>query len=195
MDLNLPNILTLLRIALIPVFVVLFYLPGEWTHPACALVFLLAAVTDWLDGYLARRLNQTSAFGAFLDPVADKLMVAVALVLLVQNNPTAWFAIPAAVIIGREIAISALREWMAELGKRAAVAVSIIGKFKTTAQMLALLLLLYQQPIGIFPTHTVGMALLLIAAGLTLWSMLVYLKAAWPILNPPKSAQTPHDGA
>lgn len=195
MDLNLPNILTLLRIALIPVLVVLFYIPGEWTPPACALIFALAAVTDWLDGYLARRLNLTSAFGAFLDPVADKLMVAVALVLLVQSNPTAWFAIPAAVIIGREIAISALREWMAELGKRATVAVSIIGKFKTTAQMVALLLLLYKEPIGIFPTHKVGMALLLIAAALTLWSMLVYLKAAWPILNPPKTAKSTPDGA
>ena len=195
MDLNLPNILTLLRIALIPVLVVLFYIPGEWTNPICALVFALAAVTDWLDGYLARRLNMMSAFGAFLDPVADKLMVAVALVLIVQSNPSAWFAIPAAVIIGREIAISALREWMAELGKRATVAVSIIGKFKTTAQMVALLLLLYKEPIGIFPTHTVGMALLLIAAALTLWSMLVYLKAAWPILNPPKTAKSTHDGA
>ena len=195
MDLNLPNSLTLLRIALIPVFVVLFYLPGDWTHPACALIFTLAAVTDWLDGYLARRLNQMSAFGAFLDPVADKLMVAVALVLLVQSEPTIWMAIPAAIIVGREIAISALREWMAELGKRATIAVSIIGKFKTTAQMVAVILLLYRQPIGVFPVHAVGMALLLVAAALTLWSMLVYLQAAWPILNPPKTTGSRDDGA
>jgi CDP-diacylglycerol--glycerol-3-phosphate 3-phosphatidyltransferase len=195
MNLNLPNSLTLLRIALIPVLVLLFYLPGDWKHPACALVFALAAVTDWLDGYLARKLNQISAFGAFLDPVADKLMVAVALVLLVQGNPSIWVAIPAAIIIGREIAISALREWMAELGKRATVAVSIIGKFKTTAQMVAVLLLLYERPIGAFPTYTVGLALLLIAAALTLWSMLMYLRAAWPMLNPPKTAGRPHNGA
>jgi CDP-diacylglycerol--glycerol-3-phosphate 3-phosphatidyltransferase len=195
MNLNLPNTLTLLRIGLIPVFVLLFYLPGDWKHPACAIVFALAAVTDWLDGYLARKLNQMSAFGAFLDPVADKLMVAVALVLLVQTNPSVWFALAAAIIIGREIAISALREWMAELGKRATVAVSVVGKFKTTAQMLALLLLLYEHPIGVFPTHTVGLALLMIAAGLTLWSMLVYLRAAWPMLNPPKTTGSPHDGA
>jgi CDP-diacylglycerol--glycerol-3-phosphate 3-phosphatidyltransferase len=195
MNLNLPNSLTLLRIGLIPVFVLLFYLPGDWKHPACAIVFALAAVTDWLDGYLARKLNQMSAFGAFLDPVADKLMVAVALVLLVQSNPSVWFALAAATIIGREIAISALREWMAELGKRATVAVSIVGKFKTTAQMLALLLLLYERPVGAFPTHKVGLMLLMIAAGLTLWSMLVYLRAAWPMLNPPKTTGSPHDGA
>lgn len=195
MDLNLPNSLTLLRIALIPVFVVLFYLPGDWTHPACALIFTLAAVTDWLDGYLARRLNQMSAFGAFLDPVADKLMVAVALVLLVQSEPSVWMAIPAAIIIGREIAISALREWMAELGKRATIAVSIIGKFKTTAQMVAVILLLYREPVAGFPVHSVGMVLLLVAAALTLWSMSVYLKAAWPILNPPKTPGAHDDGA
>ena len=191
MTLNLPNVLTLLRIALIPVFVLLFYLPLRWSHLACALVFALAAATDWLDGYLARRLHQTSAFGAFLDPVADKLMVAVALVLLVQTNPTIWFTVPAAIIVGREIAISALREWMAELGKRATVAVSVVGKFKTTAQMLALLLLLYADPIGPFPTHAVGLTLLIVAAALTLWSMTVYLLAAWPVLNPPSDDKSP----
>ncbi len=195
MNLNLPNSLTLLRIGLIPVLMLLFALPGDWKHPAGALVFALAAVTDWLDGYLARRLNQISAFGAFLDPVADKLMVAVALVLLVQGHPSIWVAIPAVVIIGREIAISALREWMAELGKRAAVAVSVVGKFKTTAQMVAVSLLLYERPVGAFPTFTVGMALLLIAAALTLWSMLMYLRAAWPMLNPPKTTGSPRDGA
>ena len=182
MKLNVPILLTLLRIVLLPVFVVVFYLPGAWANAVSAVIFALAALTDWLDGYLARRLGQISAFGTFLDPVADKLMVAVALVLLVQTNPTPLFAIPAAVIVGREIAISALREWMAELGKRAHVAVSIIGKIKTMAQMLALLLLLYRNPIGGFPTYAAGMILLYVAAGLTLWSMVVYLRAAWPAL-------------
>jgi len=182
MQYNIPNILTLLRIALIPVFVVVFYLPFKWAHALCAAIFALAAVTDWLDGYLARRLKQTSAFGAFLDPVADKLMVAVALILLVQQNPSALFAIPAAIIVGREIAISALREWMAEIGERAHVAVSIIGKLKTTVQMIALLLLLYREPIGSFPTMMVGMVLFYAAAILTLWSMAIYIRAAWPIL-------------
>lgn len=186
MQWNVPNFLTLLRIALIPVFVVVFYLPYPWVHAASAAIFGLAAVTDWLDGYLARRLGQMSAFGAFLDPVADKLMIAVALVLLIDANPTTLhgtvLALPAAVIIGREIAISALREWMAEIGERAQVAVSIIGKIKTTAQMVALLLLLYRDPVGVFPTVTVGLVALYIAALLTLWSMLIYLRAAWPLL-------------
>ncbi len=181
--LNLPNLLTLLRIALIPVFVVVFYAPMKWAHLASAAIFGLAAVTDWVDGYLARRWSQTSAFGAFLDPVADKLMVAVALVLLVQVNPTPILAIPAAIIIGREIAVSALREWMAEIGERAQVAVSALGKFKTTAQMAALLLLLYRDPIGDLPTMTVGYVLLYTAAALTFWSMVVYLQAAWPTLR------------
>ncbi len=135
MQWNIPNILTLLRIVLIPVLVVVFYLPGPWSYQISALIFGVAAITDWLDGYLARRLQQTSPFGAFLDPVADKLMVAVALVLLVQDNPSELFAVPAAVIIGREIVISALREWMAEIGARTRVAVSIVGKVKTTLQM------------------------------------------------------------
>ena len=132
----------------------------------------MAALTDWLDGYLARRLGQTSAFGAFLDPVADKLMVAAALVLLVQAIPTPLMAVAAAIIIGREIAISALREWMAQLGKHARVAVSTVGKIKTTAQMVAVLLLLYREPLWFFPTLEVGMGLLVVAAALTLWSML-----------------------
>jgi len=145
-------------------------------------IFALAAVTDWLDGWLARRLEQTSAFGAFLDPVADKLMVAVALVALVTENPSAFFALPAAVIIGREIAVSALREWMAELGKRATVAVNVIGKFKTGAQMIAIILLVYGAPLLGLPTVALGMLLLYAAAGLTLWSMIVYLRAAWVVL-------------
>lgn len=180
---NFPNILTLGRIALIPVFVVAFYLPVTWSHEASALIFALAAITDWIDGFLARRWSQTSAFGAFLDPVADKLMVAVALVLLIQENPTPLMAIPAAIIIGREIAVSALREWMAEIGERAQVAVSALGKFKTTAQMLALLLLLLRDPIFSFPSLVVGYVLLYTAAALTLWSMVVYVQAAWPILT------------
>lgn len=178
---NLPNILTFARIAAIPVFVVVFYLPTPWANEAATVLFAIAAVTDWVDGYLARKWGQTSAFGAFLDPVADKLMVAVVLVLLVQREATPWLAIPAAVIIGREIAVSALREWMAELGERAQVAVSVVGKFKTTAQMIALILLVYRDDIWIFPTEIVGYVMLYIAAGLTLWSMILYLQAALPM--------------
>jgi CDP-diacylglycerol--glycerol-3-phosphate 3-phosphatidyltransferase len=180
---TLPNILTLLRIILIPVLVIVFYMPVQWSYQVSAMVFGLAAVTDWLDGYLARRLKQTSVFGAFLDPVADKLMVAVALVLLVQDNPSVLFVIPASIIIGREIAISALREWMSEIGERTRVAVSVIGKIKTITQMVAILLLLYRASIGPFPTHEVGVALLYMAALLTIWSMLVYMRAAWPIIT------------
>ncbi|BCO30654.1 CDP-diacylglycerol--glycerol-3-phosphate 3-phosphatidyltransferase [Thiohalobacter sp. COW1] len=187
MNYNLPNLLTLLRLALIPVFVLVFYLPFGWAHVAVTAIFGIAALTDWLDGYLARRWEETSAFGAFLDPVADKLMVATALVLLIERVPVTGMpgvlmAIPAAVIIGREITISALREWMAEIGERARVAVSVIGKIKTTAQMIALLLLLYREPIAGFPTAIVGMICLYIAAILTLWSMILYLRAAWPLL-------------
>lgn len=183
MLLNIPNLLTLLRILLIPVFIVLFYLPVSWNHLACAAVFALAAITDWLDGFLARRLQQTSPLGAFLDPVADKLMVAAALVLLVQGDPTPWLAVPALVIIGREITISALREWMAEVGARAQVAVSEIGKIKTTVQMVAILLMIYQAPWLGMPIYTIGFVLLYVAVVLTLWSMMVYLRAAWPSLS------------
>ena len=191
---TIPNILTLLRIILIPVLVVVFYMPGQWSYQLSAAIFGLAAVTDWLDGYLARRWEQTSAFGAFLDPVADKLMVAVALVLLVQDNPSPLFAVPAAIIIGREIVISALREWMAEIGARTKVAVSIVGKVKTTLQMVSIVLLLYKVPLGPLPTHTTGVILLYIAAILTLWSMFVYLKAAWPILSGAEGGSS-QDGA
>ncbi len=180
---TIPNLLTLFRILMIPVFVVFFYLPVSWSNIAATAVFGLAAITDWLDGYLARRLQQQSPFGAFLDPVADKLIVAAALVMLVQANPTIWFVIPAIIIVGREIAISALREWMAEIGERAHVAVSMIGKIKTTMQMIALLLLLFKAPLGPFPTHDAGMVLLYAAAILTLWSMIIYIRAAWPILT------------
>ena len=184
--LNIPNSLTLLRIALIPVFVLFFYQPVGWSYLITTAIFGLAAVTDWLDGYLARRLGATSAFGAFLDPVADKLMVATALVLLVDRNPTQYYgilmAVPAAIIIGREITISALREWMAELGATRKVAVNYIGKVKTTAQMVALLLLLYREPLLGIDAAELGFWLLYLAAALTLWSMTVYLMAAWPVL-------------
>ena len=194
MSFTIPNILTLIRIILIPVLVIVFYVPGQWSYQLSAAIFGIAALTDLLDGYLARRLNQLSAFGAFLDPVADKLMVAVALVLLVQDNPSPLFAIPAAIIIGREIAISALREWMSEIGARTKVAVSIIGKLKTTIQMIAILLLLFKMPLAGFPIHDAGLVLLYIAAALTLWSMVVYLHAAWPLLSG-KSANPPENGA
>jgi len=179
---SIPNFLTLLRIALIPVLIGVFYLPFSWTNILSTAVFALAAITDWFDGYLARRWNQTSAFGAFLDPVADKLVVAVALVLLVEKHPTPWMVLPAAVIIGREITVSALREWMAELGQRAKVAVSNIGKIKTTAQMAALLMLLYHKPLFGLPIYQIGYLLLYISAILTLWSMFVYLRAALPTI-------------
>ncbi len=179
---NVPNSLTLFRIAIIPVFVGLFYLDAEWVNEVLTGLFVAAAVTDWLDGYLARRLQQTSAFGAFLDPVADKLMVAAALVLLLQADPRALIAIPAVVIIGREIAISALREWMAELGQRSTVRVAMVGKLKTAAQMLSITFLLY----GKVPetlVYKAGVVLLYIATAMTLWSMIVYLRAAWPLMS------------
>ena len=179
---NIPNLLTVLRVALIPVFILLFYLPFSWSYWAASAVFAIAAVTDWLDGYLARRWEQSTPFGAFLDPVADKLMVAVALVLLVAEHGNLWLTLPAAIIIGREIVVSALREWMAELGARAQVAVSNLAKWKTAAQMVSLITLLANPP-----TFTVwvilGYALLIIAAVLTLWSMVQYLLAAWPHLR------------
>lgn len=180
---NIPNSLTLLRIVMIPVLVLVFYLPVHWRFYGACAVFTAAALTDLLDGYLARRLNQTSPLGAFLDPVADKLMVAVVLVLLVQADPRMWLALPAAVIIGREITVSALREWMAELGARSKVSVSIYGKVKTIAQMVALILLLYREPLLGLPIYEIGMGLLYVAALLTLLSMYQYLVSAWPKLR------------
>ncbi|GAA5169421.1 MULTISPECIES: CDP-diacylglycerol--glycerol-3-phosphate 3-phosphatidyltransferase [Halomonadaceae] len=178
---NIPNLLTLARLVFIPLLVILFYLPFAWSLPLTAALFGLAAITDWLDGYLARRWDQSTPFGAFLDPVADKVMVAVALALLVERFDSALLTLPALVIIGREIVISALREWMAEMGKRASVAVSWIGKIKTTLQMVALLLLLGTPP-GTWVAN-LGMMTLYLAAILTLWSMLRYLRAAWPELT------------
>lgn len=179
---TIPTVLTLVRIALIPVFVLFYYLPVPWSHLAATLVFSLAAITDWFDGYLARRMGQTSSFGAFLDPVADKLMVGVALILIVQADPSPWIAIPAAVIIGREITVSALREWMAEIGKSARVAVNRLGKIKTTAQMTALIVLIYHEPLWGLPLQEIGYIALYLAALLTLWSMTLYLTKAWPSL-------------
>ncbi|MEM7252309.1 MAG: CDP-diacylglycerol--glycerol-3-phosphate 3-phosphatidyltransferase [Pseudomonadota bacterium] len=180
---NIPILLTLLRIGMIPVFVVAFYLPFDWGPALCAVIFALAAATDWLDGWLARRLGQTSAFGAFLDPVADKLMVAVALVLIVQADPRPAIAIPAAVIIGREIAISALREWMAQVGARSRVSVVMVGKLKTVAQLVAITLMLYASDTLGSTLYLIGCALLYAATVLTLWSMTVYLISAIPVLR------------
>lgn len=179
---NIPNILTLSRIVMIPVFVIIFYLPFSWHYLAACVIFVLAAITDGLDGYYARKLGQTSALGAFLDPVADKLMIAVVLVLLVEDQPSIWLALPAAVIIGREITISALREWMAELGESSKVAVSGYGKLKTICQMVALGFLIYHNDLFGIPIYAIGMVLLYIASILTLWSMFLYLQAAWPQL-------------
>lgn len=180
---NIPNSLTVLRIILIPVFVLVFYLPFEWSNIAACAIFSFAAVTDLLDGYLARRLGQMSKLGEFLDPVADKLMVAVVLVLLVDQDPRPLMALPAAVIIGREITVSALREWMAALGARSKVAVSIYGKIKTIAQMVALILLVYHDNLFGLPIYTLGLISLYVAATLTLWSMWQYLASAWPKLK------------
>lgn len=181
--LNLPNLLTLFRIALIPVLVLVFYLPYPWTNFAAALIFAVGAITDWADGYIARRYGMFSAFGAFLDPVADKLAVAVALVIIVQAHPTVFMALIAAVIIGREITISALREWMAEIGQRATVRVAVIGKIKTIVQMVALVMLLYRVDLFGLPIFLIGEVLLAVAAILTLWSGMQYLIAAWPAMR------------
>ena len=188
MQMTFPMILTLLRIALIPVLVLFFYLPYAWASLAAAAVFIFAAITDWLDGYLARRMGLMSELGAFLDPVADKLMVATALVLMVQTPPPIifpmiFFTISAAIIIGREIAISSLREWMAEIGERGAVKVGILGKLKTIFQMTAISCLLYQSNFLGLPVALIGELLLYLAAALTLWSMWEYLHAAWPIMS------------
>ena len=176
--LTLPTALTLMRMALIPVLVLLCYLPWPLGRTLAAWIFLAAALTDWLDGWIARRYNLTSAFGAFLDPVADKLMVAATLIVLVQQHPSIPLALLAVVIIGREISISALREWMAEMGQRGIVKVGALGKFKTIAQMTALTLMLYRDPLFGLPTYQIGYALLAIAAVLTVWSMVRYLQAA-----------------
>lgn len=180
---RLPNYLTLARILLIPVFIICYYLPWQpWARLSAAAVFGLACATDWFDGYLARRWQVTSRLGAFLDPVADKILVATVLVLILAQHHAHYLALPIAVIIGREIVVSALREWMAEIGARAKVAVGNIGKIKTTMQMIAIAALVLHNP----DTHSIlgiaGYILIYIAAILTLWSMLIYLKHAWPEL-------------
>jgi CDP-diacylglycerol--glycerol-3-phosphate 3-phosphatidyltransferase/cardiolipin synthase len=183
MRFNLPNALTWMRIVMIPLFVGVYYFPPTWLalpqqNLVATVLFTVAAITDLLDGYLARKLNQVSAFGAFLDPVADKLMVAAALIMLVDLNRLN--AVIAVIIIGREITISALREWMAQLGAAKSVAVSFIGKIKTVSQMIAIPMLLYHDAIGAFQPQNWGTWLILLAAALTLWSMFYYLKMAMP---------------
>ena len=175
MKLNIPIFLTIFRVILIPFFIIAFYLPFDWAPFLTTFIFFIAGVTDWLDGYLARKWKQTTRFGAFLDPVADKVMVVAGLVLVVEYNHTFWITLPAIVVISREIIISALREWMAELGKRTSVTVSIWGKVKTAAQMLALGGMLWRQSNLM---ETLAFILLYIAAALTIWSMLQYLKAS-----------------
>ena len=188
MPLTTPNLLTLFRMALIPVVVVLYFMPIAGVYVTA--VFLLAGLTDWLDGYLARRLEQTSQFGEFLDPVADKLVVAAVLVLLVSDGDVLarvvsqkLFIVAVVVIIGREIAVSALREWVVQSGARAGMAVSTLGKVKTTMQIIAIALLLYSQDLVGFPTLLVGELMLYVASALTIWSMAGYLKSAWPAIS------------
>ena len=191
---NLPNILTFIRILVIPFLAIVFYLPVNWGHLVAAVLFTLACITDWLDGYLARSLKMSTRLGAFLDPVADKVMVSVVLVLVVGEPqfqfisffstvyamPVAVITIPAAIIVSREIIVSALREWMAEIGKRTSVAVSRLGKVKTTIQMLALIVLLYCDATTNAIIVMIGYVLLYLAAVLTIWSMMIYIKTAWP---------------
>ena len=180
---SLPNTLTLGRIIAVPLFVALFYWGGPWGDPLAALVFILAAVTDWIDGYLARKLGVTTPLGEFLDPVADKLMVAIALILLVAHDQNPWIVISAMVIVGREITVSALREWMAHLGARAKVKVSSLGKWKTIVQMVGLSFMVYRSDLFGLPIYVLGIGLLVIAAVLTMWSMVLYLQIAWPELR------------
>jgi CDP-diacylglycerol--glycerol-3-phosphate 3-phosphatidyltransferase/cardiolipin synthase len=183
LKLNLANFLTLLRIAAIPIVVVCFYSPMEYARPIAAVLFGLAAVTDMIDGWVARRFGQMSRFGEFLDPVADKLMVAITLVMLVQAD-SGWFEdIIAMIIIGREITISALREWMATIGERANVKVDVTGKIKTTLQMFGIAFMVYQHDFLGLPIYTIGFVLLVLAAIMTIWSMIVYLRAAWPFIK------------
>src|SRR5277367_6403344 len=181
---NVPNTLTWLRISMIPAILALFYLlPYPWADPAACAAFALAGITDTLDGYYARKLGQTSRLGEFLDPVADKLIVAAALVLIVSKDPRWFVVIVAVVIIGREIAVSALREWMAEIGARGRIKVSVWGKYKTIMQIVGLSFLLYRQNLFDLPIYKMGLVLTGIAVVLTLWSMFLYLKLAWPELR------------
>ena len=180
---SIPNLLTGLRIALIPAIVVLFYLPYHWSDMACGVMFAVVGITDAFDGYLARKLGQTSRLGAFLDPVADKLIVATALVLIVSRNPVWYVTLTAAVIIGREIGVSALREWMAEIGARKKMEVTQVAKFKTIVQIVGLSMMLFREDLFGLPIYEFGLALTVVAAILTLWSMAVYLHGAMPELR------------
>lgn len=188
MPLTIPNVLTLLRLGVIPIVLGLFYVEWPGGREAAAILFAVAAITDWFDGWLARQLGQTSKFGAFLDPVADKLLVAVSLVMLLHDahrsgDSGAILAVLVAIIIGREITISALREWMAELGARTSVAVGTVGKIKTVFQMVAIWMMLWRDPLFDLPVYKLGFGLLFVAAVLTVYSMVVYLRAAWPFMR------------
>ncbi len=190
MKLNLANLLTLFRIAAIPLVVICFYSQLPHARPIAAILFGIAAITDLIDGWVARRYGQTSRFGEFLDPVADKLMVSIALVMLVQAE-SSWFEdVIAMIIIGREITVSALREWMATIGERTNVQVSTSGKIKTTLQMFGIAFMVYQNPMFGIPIYTVGFVLLVAAAIMTIWSMMIYLKAAWPFIINDQEAST-----
>ena len=180
---NIPIALTLSRILFIPVIFIFYFLPYGWAHPLAAILLALTAFTDWLYGYLARSLSQVTQLGAFLDPVADKLLVAVALVMLLSTHQIPYLSVAAAIIIGREIAISALREWMSAVGKRVSVKVTEMAKYKTAMQMLALVMLVWYHPGSYFWLKWCGAILLYFSAILTIWSMLIYLKAAWPDLK------------
>ena len=182
MKITIPTAITLFRIALIPLFVIVFYLPVSWANVAAAGIFGVACASDWIDGYLARMLKQESAFGAFLDPVADKLIVVVAVVLIVAAHPSIYIALPSVIIVAREITVSALREWMAELGNRTAVKVTMIGKAKTTAQLFSLFLMIYSENIYGWSMFDVGLVFYYLAAIFTIVSMVLYLKAAWPVI-------------
>lgn len=188
MPLTIPNVLTLLRLGVIPIVLGLFYVEWPGGREAAAILFAVAAITDWFDGWLARQLGQTSKFGAFLDPVADKLLVAVSLVMLLHDahrsgDSGAVLAVLVAIIIGREITISALREWMAELGARTSVAVGTVGKIKTGFQMVAIWMMLWRDPLFDLPVYQIGFGLLFVAAVLTVYSMVIYLRAAWPFMK------------
>ncbi len=182
MKLTIPNLLTLFRIALVPVLVATFYLDFKGANIVAAIMFAVGAITDWLDGWIARRFGQMSAFGAFLDPVADKLTVTVTLFLIVQADTSALMAIVCAIIVGREITISALREWMSAIGERKHVSVAGIGKIKTIVQMVAITFLLWREPLLGFPIYNIGEWLLYAAAVLTIWSAAIYMRAAWPVI-------------
>jgi len=183
MRLTLPTAVTLFRIALIPLFMVVFYLPFSWANVAATSIFFIACVSDWVDGYLARSMQQESSFGAFLDPVADKLMVVVIIVLLVEANPSIYVALPSVIIVAREISVSALREWMAQIGSSATVKVSFIGKTKTMAQMWALGFMIFSEPLVGLPIFNIGLVIYYLAAILTIVSMVIYLRAAWPVIT------------